>query len=451
MNSVESLVVNLPEDIEKCVMHGDFIKGEELIDIHMKRNISQLLRKRLEYEKHIISVIKEEYIYSFDEAFDMACKKIKDFTKEELEKLKDERYADWRYVNGKVMFHKRFLETIIAVCSEVSSRLIEENEESKKRQEFLYKVVNEIIEEGEKNYYIRIKTGIKLNENAAGKGEKIKVHIPIPKPAVQIKNIKILSTIPKKSFTAPEESEQRTIYFQKNVEGEDEFLVEYSYENCIKYNDLDPAKVNIEQPDFYTDELPPHIMFTPYLKELTREIIGEENNPVLKARKIYDYITQNVQYSYMRPYSSIVNIPEYAACNLKGDCGVQALLFITLCRIAAIPSRWQSGLYVNPYFIGCHDWAQFYIEPYGWVFADLSFGGSAYRRGNTKVWNYYFGNIDPFRMVANSDFQGDFIPKKKFFRIDPYDNQVGEAEYSDKGLCSKDFESIKEIVDIHEM
>ena len=53
---------------------------------------------------------------------------------------------------------------------------------------------------------------------------------------------------------------------------------------------------------------------------------------------------------------------------------MQALLFITLCRMSGIPARWQSGLYATEFYTGCHDWAQFYIEPYGWVFADPSFG-----------------------------------------------------------------------------
>ena len=44
-----------------------------------------------------------------------------------------------------------------------------------------------------------------------------------------------------------------------------------------------------------------------------------------------------------------------------GDCGVFALLFITLCRIAGIPARWQSGLAVRPGRVGpttgpCSTW-----------------------------------------------------------------------------------------------
>ena len=51
------------------------------------------------------------------------------------------------------------------------------------------------------------------------------------------------------------------------------------------------------------------------------------------------------------------------ARNRRGDCGIMALTFITLCRLVGIPARWQSGLSVSPTGVGCHDWAMFYIAP----------------------------------------------------------------------------------------
>ncbi|MDI3547438.1 MAG: hypothetical protein PWR10_1090 [Halanaerobiales bacterium] len=451
MNTLKSLVVDVPEDVKKLVTYGDFNGAEELIDIYMKRNIPPILKERLTFERHRMNRLKNEYIYSYDQALKMAGEKIKDFTKEELDELRKERYADWAYIDGKVMFHKRFLENIIKIHPEMEKRLIDRNDEDAKKAQVLEDTIDEIINEGQKSFFIHLKTGIKLKKEYAKTGETIRVYLPIPKKAQQIRNIKILNTSHKPKFISPEDYPQRTIYFEEKVKGEDIFTVEYSYENHIKYNELDFTNVSDIQPNFYTEEWLPHIRFTPFLVSLTEEIIGEETNPLKKARKIYDYITQNVQYSFVRQYAGILNIPEYAAYNLKGDCGVQALLFITLCRIAGIPARWQSGLYVNPFSIGCHDWAEFYIEPYGWLFADLSFGGSGYRRGNEKKWNFYFGNLDPFRMVANSAFQYDFLPQKNYLRIDPYDNQVGEAEYIDEGIYSEGFESIMKIIDIHEI
>ncbi|HAZ38069.1 MAG TPA: transglutaminase [Clostridiaceae bacterium] len=450
MENIESLIVNLPEDVEKYVYYGDFQKAEKFIDVYLERNVGQILKDRLLYEKEIIKRLKKDYIYSYDEALEMAKKAIKDFDEKELEWMKDKGYADWIYIDGKIKFHKNFLETILKTCLEIESRLYEKDEKNEKAN-LLQNTVEDIIEKGEKSYFIHIKTGIKLKKYSSEIGETIKVYLPIPKEAQQIKSIKILSTSPNIKLISPEDYPQRTVYFEEKVKGEDAFTVEYSYENHIKYNKLNYNNVSSIQPDFCTEEKLPHIAFTPYLIKLTQEVTGNETNPLKKARKIYDYITQNVRYSFMREYAAFTNIPEYAALNLKGDCGVQALLFITMCRIAKIPARWQSGLYVTPFSIGCHDWAEFYIAPYGWLFADLSFGGSAYREGNIKRWNYYFGNLDPFRMVANSDFQYELLPEKKFLRNDPYDNQVGEAEYLHKGLYNDDFELIKEIIDVHEI
>lgn len=166
-------------------------------------------------------------------------------------------------------------------------------------------------------------------------------------------------------------------------------MVEYAYDYHINYVELDPAKATGERPDFCLEEQAPHIMFTPYLRELRDELAGDETNPIILARRFYDFVTTKVMYSYMREYFTLECIPEYCAVNQKGDCGVQALLFITLCRMSGIPARWQSGLYATEYDTGCHDWAQFYAAPYGWVYADLSFGGSAWRSGSIERWNYY--------------------------------------------------------------
>ena len=164
------------------------------------------------------------------------------------------------------------------------------------------------------------------------------------------------------------------------------------------------------------------------------------------ARRIYDYVTKNVQYSYMRNYSLMTCIPEYCAKNLRGDCGVQALLFITLCRIAGVPARWESGLYINPAYVGAHDWAMFYVEPYGWLYADPSLGGSAYAEGDENRRRFYFGNVEPFRMAANHEFQQKFSVKKEFLPIDTCDNQLGEIECEERGFAEDELEITKEMI-----
>ena len=89
------------------------------------------------------------------------------------------------------------------------------------------------------------------------------------------------------------------------------------------------------------------------------------------------------------------------------------------------------------------------MAPYGWMYADCSFGGGAYRAGAMDRWNFYFGNLEPFRVPCCSDFQHEFAPEKKFLRDDPYDNQNGEAEYEDRGLIHHvDYETKKVVTAI---
>jgi len=282
-------------------------------------------------------------------------------------------------------------------------------------------------------------------------GKTIRVHIPVPIPYAQMEAVEILKADPAPAYVSARDYTQRTAFFERRYEPGMKFSVEYRFVNRARYVNPDPARVLAVQPAFYLEELPPHILFRPYYRELARDIVGDEQNPLNKARKIYDWLTSVPVYSFMPPYFTIADIPGFMATRLKGDCGVFALLFITLCRISGVPARWQSGLYTTPIEIGMHDWAQFYAAPYGWLFADCSFGNSAFHKGAMERRDFYFGNLDPFRMVSASEFQHEFDPPRKFMRYDPYDNQCGEAEYEDMPLLATELTTDQEMLEVEEL
>ena len=105
----------------------------------------------------------------------------------------------------------------------------------------------------------------------------------------------------------------------------------------------------------------------------------------------------------------------------------------------------------DPDSVGMHDWAMFYVAPYGWMFADPSFGGSAFRAGAEERRNHYFGNLDIYRNVTTNTFMADFEPQSKFFRYDPYDNQRGEVEDSQRGYPRWEVRSNMEMVSVEEI
>ena len=52
---------------------------------------------------------------------------------------------------------------------------------------------------------------------------------------------------------------------------------------------------------------------------------------------------------------------------------------------------------------------------------------------------------------TNSEFEAPFTVEKQFWRADPYDNQVGEIETSDRGLRYEEYTRSKEVLSCEEL
>ncbi len=447
------LTVPLPEDIQKVKLYGNFSLAQIMIDLRLKQDIPTALRKRLELEKDILLRIPSQYPFTKPQALDILIKSIKGFKSSELDTLFQNNSIEWIYVDGQVHFHQLFLENLLKTKKQYADRITNQDNISDgiKNAKLLNETILKIKEKKQLNYYFHISATLSITPEAVKRGEKLLIQLPLPIEYAQIKNVHLLKTSKKPVLIASEDYPQRTISFDGIGKNDTDFSIEYEFNVHTNYHNLTAEKVNNAQPTFYTEELLPHIQFTPFLKTLAAEITGTETNPLIRAKLIYEYITSHIMYSYVRSYSTILDISSYIASGMKGDCGIQALLFITLCRICNIPARWQSGLYATPLSIGNHDWAQFYIAPYGWLFADCSFGGSAYRQKAKERRDFYFGNIDPFRIPFASEFQHDFAIASKFLRSDPYDNQIGEVVGENRNLIDSEFTTTYKVVEIKEL
>ncbi len=431
-----------PFEISSSIIKGELKIAEKLIESWLKRKIPEDLRLKLIYEKERIKRLPSVFCVNEKKAFKDARKNIKGFSLKDFNFVLNSGKCDYVIIDDKKRFEKRFYYNIGFAFKEYKKR-IKIPQERRITKKLLNKRLENLIKgEVHKSYSIRAKISLKV-KNPYGK--KVRVWLPFPKNTFQQKDPTLISTSHKNFYISPTTFPQRTIYFEGN--DTDKFFVEFEYIINEWINKIDPSKVKKCDIDEFLNEEPPHIVFSHCLKKMTDEIVGREKNPYLIAKKIYDFITLNVNYSYVRPYMFYDNISEYVASNLKGDCGFQAILFITMLRIKDIPARWQSGWFITPYSASPHDWACFYINPYGWIPADLSFGGA--RRNRDDFRRFYFGNLDGFRMVANDDFMKDFKPSKRFFRSDPCDNQVGEVETDKENIYDFDYKidviSFKEI------
>lgn len=468
---LETLAVELPEDIARLKASGNLELANRLIERRLQKDIPQMMKKRLLLEQEIMRQMPASYPFDWQSAVEAAQEMFRDFTEKELQKLLEEGAFEWIYINGEIHLKDDFVLNLVKTREDMADRILQPEvlKDKEKNFQMLEAVIGEMKTHEQVTCRFHIRSTMKISPAMQRPGKQIQVQLPLPILGSQIHNVEVIKAevkVPGCSEaaealiqTAPEDFSQRTVSFEAEYQAGMEFSVEFRFENVMKYWDWEKAVDEREKAgirgnggsgnEAFLQEQLPHIRFTPYLKALTAEVIGTETDVLKKAKRIYDYITSHVMYSFVRPYFTIEQQVSFTAAGLKGDCGLQALLFITMCRIAGIPARWQSGLYTNPRGVGNHDWAQFYIAPYGWLYADCSFGGSAYRAGAKERREFYFGNLEPYRLVAASQYQHDFAFPKKHLRHDPYDNQSGEAEYEDLGLNgAEDFETVYEMLSL---
>ena len=223
------------------------------------------------------------------------------------------------------------------------------------------------------------------------------------------------------------------------------FAVEFEFVTSAYCPKLDPAKVQALRHATatlyreYTAERPPHIVFTPEVKRLAAGNRRRRNEPAGKsAAASFAGCRTTCPGAAEMEYSII---PEPLG---KGPHGPPrrlrraGLTFITLCRAAGVPARWQSGWQTKPGDWNMHDWSEFYVEPWGWLPADASYG--VREHADPRVRDFFCGHMDPYRLIVNLDYARDAQPPKTSFRSEPNDFQRGEIEIDGHNLYFDEWE-----------
>ena len=487
------LDVGLPEAVEKMKLCGELEAAVDCIDQRLAcTNLPENLRYCLLAEREMIRRMPADFPYTRAEAMDIIRAEIPSYTEAEFDAAVACGQIRFIYLHGEMRIFNRFFSSMCKSVPEFRARTKvalnggESSGRGSKGDLRLNRSMRIMKEQGALANRITIRATVKVEDTAFKPGMLVRVHVPIAAACEQQSDIRIESMFPENGQIAPEDAEQRTVYWEENMQENHEFSVTYSYVHTAKWHDVETVlhgmpmsqgamqdagsacseaaqrpsgvpELPCLKPEALaeyvkdTAELAPHIEFTPYIRALTEACAQGCTTPLEKAKSFYDFITKNFRYTYMPAYFTLDSIAENCARSFTGDCGVFALLFITMCRCAGIPAEWQSGFAAEPEFVGGHDWARFYAEPFGWLFADPSFGVSSNRNENEERRMFYFGNLDSYRMVANRAFQAPFTVDKRYFRTDPYDNQYGEIETEDRGLRYDEYTRKAEIVSFEEL
>lgn len=161
------------------------------------------------------------------------------------------------------------------------------------------------------------------------------------------------------------------------------------------------------------DEL--HMEVTPEFRKIADGLCGAETNPVLQARRIYDFVIEKSEhYSKSGPDPKGKCLGDAQECLAgTGDCCTdQHALFLALCRARGIPCRLVFGSRLKMENEGKeHDpgyrcWPLFFAPGLGWVPVDVSSGDA-----NPKEPERWFGGLDDRRIEWAEGRDFDLEPR----------------------------------------
>jgi hypothetical protein len=137
--------------------------------------------------------------------------------------------------------------------------------------------------------------------------------------------------------------------------------------------------------------------------EKARSIVGREQNPYLKAQRIYNWLlnSENIQIQAVVDGGGALE----ALAEQRGDAYRMSLLFCALARASGIPALPVAGILVDSYrTTQKHYWAEFWIDGIGWLPVDPIFGAEAIpssfiANNDQDLKTFYFGNMDNQRIA----------------------------------------------------
>ncbi len=136
--------------------------------------------------------------------------------------------------------------------------------------------------------------------------------------------------------------------------------------------------------ELYTADGGKYLLSEKYIQDLSKKIVGDEQNPYWIARKIFDYVRKNLEYKLEGGW----NVAPVVLERGTGSCSEYTFSFIALARAAGLPARYVGAIVVRGDDASLdevfHRWPEIYLPNYGWIPIDPQGGDKAAPRDRIR-------------------------------------------------------------------
>jgi hypothetical protein len=431
--------------IKALIAQGNFAEAERLLRAEISDPKAPITSEPA-IQLEVLRRTRHDFPLTNEQVLAEIKKSVPDATQADVDRWREAGDLQARIIDGQPRYFQRAVSNLFRFNNEAKRRRIKSEAEKKFNTTGLVEKLVKLAEGSDNpqiypvKHHVKYELAVHEGHPRVQPGAKVRAWLPFPQEYRQQHDVKLINSNPPNAQVSSNEAPQRSVYFEQLIDSSRQapkFQVEFEFVTSAYCPKLDPARVKPYDVDSalyreFTAERRPHIVFTPEVKRLSAEIVGEETNPLEKARKIFRWMSKNVPWCAEMEYSIIPSLSVKGLTARRGDCGVQGTSFITLCRAAGVPARWQSGWQTKPGDWNMHDWSEFHVEPWGWLPADASYG--VQKHPDPRVQDFFCGHMDPYRLIVNLDYGRELEPPKTSFRSEPTDFQRGEIEIDGHNL-----------------
>lgn len=425
------------ERIQSLVDSGRFADAESAIaDAERTSSPPDVVALRDERER--MRRILLDFSLDREQAMARVRRQVPDLREEEFERWDAAGLLEKRLIDGRVRYFNRAPSNLFRLSPEAFARrnpptpLVEGPMESANAHH--REVRDAALAGGVASRKVQVTQHLTVEADAVPAGETLRAWIPYPREIPgQQEGLRLLGTTPESHQVAPATAPMRTVYMEAKAKAGEPTKFEVRYELTVsgQYRLAGaPREATPESPAALAEHLgerPPHIVFTPAIREFSRRIVGEETDKWAIAQRLFAAVDR-IPWAGALEYSTIPNISEYALQAGHADCGQQTLLLMTLLRLNGIPARWQSGMvFSDGAYDNLHDWGWMHVAPMGWIPMDVTTGRMD--DPDPAIAGFYLGGLDAYRIAFNDDFGRQLTPAKQHLRSDTVDSQRGEVEW----------------------